>query len=129
MPARAGKSTSHTHLSLAELEGALVPANLQQLGDPALIGCQASHLPHNVPHELDTLGRPLQWHRLSGVFEDQVKLPLTAKQRPRAGQCCARSCHRLINGSCCHSLLLTCGQQLTPFLRDGRSTFSRLVTA
>ena len=48
------------YLSLAELECPLVPAHLQQLCDPLLIGCQPHDLLHYVPHKLDALAEPLQ---------------------------------------------------------------------
>ena len=47
------------YLALAELECPLVPAHLQQLCDPLLIGGQAHDLLHNVPHKFDALAEPL----------------------------------------------------------------------
>jgi hypothetical protein len=48
------------HLLLGHLQGALVPANLQQLHDTALIGSKASNLAHDVAHELNLLAQVLQ---------------------------------------------------------------------
>ena len=48
------------HLPLGDLEGALVPAHLQQLHEALLVGGLARHLAHDVAHELDALGLALQ---------------------------------------------------------------------
>ena len=48
------------HLPLGDLEGALVPAHLQQLHEALFVGGLARHLAHDVAHELDALGLALQ---------------------------------------------------------------------
>lgn len=59
-----GRKRDTTHLALGDLERALVLANLEQLHNALLVGCQPSHLPHDVTHKLHALGRFL-WARMA----------------------------------------------------------------
>jgi hypothetical protein len=48
------------HLLLADLQGTLVLADLEELHHTPLIWCKASNLTNNLTHELDVLAQALQ---------------------------------------------------------------------